>query len=89
MLLLCAESFRRIDGELVRSRSIHTVVSSRYTGSVRGLIEEFVEVGTRRLVLAALKHKIAREFVEGCEQSRPPIGCFGDEHDRIAEALHK
>jgi hypothetical protein len=30
--LLCAESFRRIDGELVCSRSIHTVVSSRYKG---------------------------------------------------------
>lgn len=57
-------------------------------GSVRGRIEEFVEVSTRRLVLAALKHKIAGEFVEGCEQSRAAIGCLGDEHDRIAEALH-
>jgi signal transduction histidine kinase len=41
-----------------------------------------------RLVLAALEHKITRELVEGCEQSCPAIGCFGDEHDRIAEALH-
>ena len=31
-LLLCAESLRRIEGELVRSRSIYTVVSSKYTG---------------------------------------------------------
>src|SRR6266404_18478 len=56
--------------------------------SVRSLIEEFVEVDSRRLVLAALKHKIAREFVEGSEQPRPAIRCFRDEYDRIAEALH-
>src|SRR5258708_21836947 len=47
--------------------------------SVRGLTEEFVEVGTRRLVLAALKNKIAREFFEGCEQACPAIVCFGED----------
>ena len=35
-LLLCAESFRRIEEELVRSRSIHAVVSSRYTALIPG-----------------------------------------------------
>lgn len=32
MLLLCAESLRRIEGELLRSKSIHTVMSGKYTG---------------------------------------------------------
>jgi hypothetical protein len=66
----------------------HRGVEHSTRGSVRGRIEEFVEVSTRRLVLAALKHKIAGEFVEGCEQSRAAIGCLGDKHDRIAEALY-
>jgi hypothetical protein len=38
-LLLREEGLRRIVGELARSRTIHTVVSSKYTGLVRGLIE--------------------------------------------------